>query len=109
MPQTQTQPSSHRAPALRRVPAIGFLDADSVKTACHEAEVVLQTAPLCPTCRRVLRQLHDRLGSTLFYDDDPRALITAFDVADRTDCSVKLLAACIVEFGRPRESVSAGH
>jgi len=88
------------------MPALGFLEAQSVAEASPEARMILSTAPLCPTCRRVLRQLYDRLGTTLYYDDNPATLLRSFDVVDRTDCALRLLAACIVEFGRPRISVA---
>jgi hypothetical protein len=51
----------------------------------------------------VIEQRFDRLGSTLFRDDDPYELARCFDGADA--CTVRLLAACIVLFGRDRESV----
>ena len=57
----------------------------------------------CEHCRRILAERFDRLGSTLFSDDDPRDLAACFDGADA--CTIRLLAACIVLFGRPRESV----
>ncbi len=107
MAQAQNETLSPRPhPSQETAPALGFLEADSFREAADETRMVLSTAPLCPSCRRVLRQMHERLGSTLFYDDDPGVLIRAFDVADRSECTLRLLAACIVEFGRPRERIS---
>ncbi len=44
----------------------------------------------------------ERLGSTLFLDDDPDKLAEAFAPAERLRFTPQVLAACIVIFGRER-------
>ena len=83
--------------------AFRYFDAASFSAARRLALAAYVDAQRCPRCRRVLAERFDRLGSTLFSDDDPRELACSFDGADA--CAVRLLAACIVLFGRPRESV----
>jgi hypothetical protein len=101
--------SSHGQPVARRVrrpdpfcPALRFFGAFSLRDARDAAANVLAAAGHCPRCTRVLAQRFDKLGSTLFYDDDPRALIRVFAAEDRDACTLRLLAACIVVHGRAR-------
>jgi len=90
--------------ALSQVtPALRCLDAPRLGVAKRLALAAYQDALHCERCRRVLAERFDRLGSTLFSDDDPRELAACFDAPDA--CTVRLLAACIVLFGRSRESV----
>jgi hypothetical protein len=49
-----------------------------------------------------LARVFERIGSTLFFDDDPEQLMLAFNADSRDGMSPRLLAACIVLFGRPR-------
>jgi hypothetical protein len=84
------------APALRHFAVATFEEAAPL------ARAIYDSAARCPRCRRVLAHLFDRLGSTIFRDDDPRSLARAFDAADRDACTVRLLAACIVMYGRDR-------
>ena len=86
-----------------------YLDATSFEEARQSALRVLELAADCPRCKRVLHQLHERIGSTLFLDDDPRLLARAFDAADREGCAQSVLAACIVLFGRARVPAHAVH
>lgn len=84
-------------------PALRYLQVPPSGAAMRIAFTVYLEAQQCEHCRCVLAERFDRLGSTLFSDDDPRDLAACFDGADA--CTVRLLAACIVLFGRPRESV----
>lgn len=85
-----------------------LFDCATIAEARPLAEAFLtRVSTTCSRCARVLSQLADRVGSTLFYDDDPRALAQLFDLADRDACTLRLLAACIVCHGRARVSLSA--
>jgi len=46
--------------------------------------------------------MFERIGSTLFIDDDPEELILAFDPAETDGDALRTLAACIVLTGRSR-------
>ena len=82
--------------------ALNVLNADSLPDARKRAHRVLTKAQRCPCCSTLLGHVYDRLGSTLFIDDDPRALVSAFDATDRDPFSQQVLAALIVLRGRPR-------
>ena len=82
--------------------ALRCLDSTSLDEARPSAVSELRAAERCECCKRVLSQLHERVGSTLFRDADPAQLALAFDATDRKECTVRLLAAYIVLFGRPR-------
>ena len=88
------------APALRYFEAADFIDATA------PARALYASAAHCPRCRALLEHRFERLGSQLFRDEDPRWLARAFAAADRDGCSVRLLAACIVLFGREREPLA---
>jgi hypothetical protein len=90
------EPAPHPS-GLRYFEAATFEEARSLALAAY------LEARHCVHCCRVIEQRFDRLGSTLFRDDDPYELARCFDGADA--CTVRLLAACIVLFGRDRESV----
>jgi hypothetical protein len=92
-------------PAVRPEVASGlrYFEAATLDEARSLARAVYLDARHCARCRRVLEERFDRVGSTLFRDDDPHELACCFDAAD--GCTVRLLAACIVLFGRDRESV----
>ena len=89
------------APASR-APALTWFDAATFSAALPKARATYAKAACCLRCRQLLAHRFDRLGSTLFRDDNTRALLEAFDTADRDQCSERLLAACIVLFGRDR-------
>jgi hypothetical protein len=90
--------------ALSQVaPALRYFDVTTHGAATRLALAAYLDARRCARCRRILAESFERLGSTLFSDDDPRELARCFDGADA--CTVRLLAACIVLFGRPREGV----
>jgi hypothetical protein len=94
-----SQVASCKAPALAYFAAASFEDARPL------ARSIFQNAATCARCRNLLAHRFDRLGSTLFRDEDPRMLARAFDAADRDACTVRLLAACVVLFGREREGL----
>jgi hypothetical protein len=93
------RPSARDALAQR---ALRFFDGAPFDEAKLHARRLVAAAERCARCTRVLHQLRDRLGSTLFFDDDPRQLIQAFDPEDRDGCTLRMLAACIVLYGRER-------
>ncbi len=82
--------------------ALRYFRAKTFWEAAGSACAFLRSAEMCPRCSRALAHLYDRLGSTLFRDDDPHALIGAFDPEDRNSCTLQVLAACIVLNGRDR-------
>ncbi len=97
----------HDIPAQRKstAPALRYFESSTFDEARDAACTVYAGVQSCLRCRRVLALRFDRLGSTLFRDDDPRSLVRAFDAADRDGCTIRLLAACVVLFGRDRMSV----
>lgn len=86
-------------------PALRYFDAATFDEALPAARTLYASVDHCTRCRRLLAHRFERLGSTLFRDDDPRLLARAFEPMDRDGCTVRLLAACIVLFGREREHV----
>ncbi|GMU61011.1 MAG: hypothetical protein AMXMBFR34_27740 [Myxococcaceae bacterium] len=84
-----------------------MLGSKSLGEARRRATKILSDAMRCPRCQSLLGHLFDRLGSTLFLDDDPVALECAFDPADRDEFAPRVLAACIVLSGRPRVAAFA--
>jgi hypothetical protein len=53
-------------------------------------------------CSRAITQLYECIGSTLFRDDDPKALLEAFEPQDQNPCTLKILATSIILYGRDR-------
>jgi len=92
-PQSANEPSTS---------ALDYFHASSFCGAVRSARAVLRDATSCPRCSRALAHLYDRLGSTLFRDDDPHALIRAFHPEERNSCTLQVIAACIVLHGRDR-------
>jgi hypothetical protein len=82
--------------------ALRYFHANAFWEAARSARALLLGAKTCLGCSRALAHLYDRLGSTLFRDDDPQALIDAFDPEDRNSCTLGILAACIVLNSRER-------
>lgn len=82
--------------------AVRMLGARSLPEARREAAHTLKHARRCECCKSLLDHLFDRLGSTLFLDDDPEELAQAFEEAERDRFSPRVLAACIVLGGRAR-------
>ena|SRR5215813_4473235 len=83
-----------------------FFCASTFWEAQGPARAFLSSVQFCPHCSRAYDRLHERLGSTLFFDDDPLALIWAFEAEDRNPCTAQVIAACIVLHGRERETVA---
>jgi hypothetical protein len=97
----------HRGRALDEPPprglkALAALRVASLREARRRAARVLTKAQRCPRCRTLLDHVFDCLGSTLFIDDDPHALMSAFKPTECDQFSEKVLAALIVLNGRPR-------
>jgi hypothetical protein len=90
------------SPTTNVAKALRYFHAKTFREAAVAARAHLRNAENCPRCSHALANLHDRLGSTLFRDDDPRALIAAFDPEERNSCTLQILAACIVLNGRDR-------
>jgi hypothetical protein len=85
-----------------KLKALDVLGVSSMAAAKKRATDVLTTALRCPCCQSMLGHLFDRLGSTLFLDDDPLQLARAFEPSERDESCTRVLAACIVLSGRPR-------
>jgi hypothetical protein len=98
---TDDVPAAPRSTA----PALKYFAAATFEEAATAARALYASVEACPRCHNLLAHRFERLGSRLFRDDDPRMLARAFDAADRDGCTVRLLAACIVLFGRDRESL----
>jgi hypothetical protein len=86
----------------RGLRALVILRAHDLPEARARALIELLSAGRCQRCRSVLAHLYDRVGSTLFVDDDPDALARMFEPCERDGETSRLLAACIVLGGRPR-------
>jgi len=82
--------------------AFDVLGVKSLSQAKKRATQVLSDALRCPCCQGLLAHLFDRVGSTLFLDDDPSALERCFEPGERDDSAARVLAACIVLSGRAR-------
>lgn len=91
-------------PPLGEAPlkAVSLLGVERLAEARARAEHALKGARRCSCCRGVLAHVYDRLGSTLFLDDDPEQLARAFDDDERDAFTARVLAACIVLSGRER-------
>ncbi|NTX05714.1 hypothetical protein [Myxococcus sp. CA040A] len=95
-------------PSLGEAPfkAVRLLGVERLVEARVRAEHALDGARRCPCCRGLLEHVYDRLGSTLFLDDDPELLARAFDDDERDAFTARVLAACIVLSGRERVAVA---
>lgn len=87
---------------LRHFKAFDLLSVATLSKARRRAEHVLAKAKECERCRTLLDHVFDCIGSTLFIDDDPHALLNAFKPAECDQFSEQVLAALIVLRGRPR-------
>jgi hypothetical protein len=67
-----------------------------------EAEHQLARVTPCRCCVNPRVHLSRYIGSTLFLDDDPAELQQAIPPAERARWTVRLIAACIVLYGRAR-------
>lgn len=88
------------------LPCLKALCVASFSVARRRADGVLAKARRCPRCRALLAHVFECVGSTLFLDDDPHALIGSFQPAERDQFSERVLAALIVLQGRPRSAPS---
>jgi hypothetical protein len=86
----------------RAAKAFEVLGVTSLRQAKKRATEVLSDALRCPCCQGLLAHLFDRVGSTLFLDDDPSVLERCFEPGERDGSAARVLAACIVLSGRPR-------
>ncbi|MDB4971278.1 MAG: hypothetical protein JWN44_6967 [Myxococcales bacterium] len=82
--------------------ALRYFAAHTMDDALGQAAHELAAARRCACCSSALAHLRDRLGSTLFLDDDPALLAAAFPLHERDRFTPRLLAACILLYGRPR-------
>jgi hypothetical protein len=82
--------------------AVRLLGARHLPEARHRAEHTLKGARRCACCASLLTHVFDRVGSTLFLDDDPETLAQALEESERDQFSPRVLAACIVLLGRAR-------
>lgn len=87
--------------------AVSLLGVERLAEARTRAEHALKDARRCSCCKGVLEHVYDRLGSTLFLDDDPEQLARAFDDDERDAFTARVLAACIVLSGRERVAAMA--
>jgi hypothetical protein len=96
--------STRREPAFdeEACPARRYFQGHTHEAALREAEGVLAEARPCRCCRSAVAHLFDRIGSTLFLDDDPVELAGRFDPDERDAFTPRVLAACILLRGRPR-------
>jgi hypothetical protein len=86
----------------RYLKAFDSLSVASLAEARRRAERVLAKAKRCQRCRTLLNHVFDCLGSTLFIDDDPHMLVSAFNPTECDQFSERVLAALIVLRGRTR-------
>ncbi|WP_147450537.1 hypothetical protein [Corallococcus carmarthensis] len=82
--------------------AVRALGAQGLADARRRGARALEEAWRCTCCRSLLAHVFERVGSTLFLDDDPDALARSFDDSERDRYSARVLAACIVMVGRER-------
>lgn len=99
MPNAATHVAERTHASKKLLHLLGAYDADD---AYRLAEHELAGARHCPCCKTLLAHLTDRLGSVLFADDDPDRLAALFSPEERDEFTPRLLAACILLYGRPR-------
>jgi hypothetical protein len=87
--------------------AVRLLGAEGLVEARRRAGHALEQAWRCDCCSSLLAHIFERVGSTLFLDDDPEQLAQAFEDRERDRFSARVLAACIVLAGRERVPVAA--
>jgi hypothetical protein len=94
------QPTDEPPPG--HLKALEALHVATLSEARHRADQVLAKAKRCQCCRTLLAHVFDCLGSTLFLDDDPHALLSSFKPDECDQFGEQVLAAVIVLNGRPR-------
>lgn len=91
--------------ASHAMDALHYFRGPSFTQVIHQAEAALSGPAGCECgCPSRLAHIHQRLGSTFYFDDDPRQLVQAFPRAERAVFTPQVLAACIVLTGRRRIS-----
>ena len=90
-----------------RSKALAALDARTATEARAEAERELARARPCGCCVGPRAHLATHVGSILFLDDDPAELQRAIPRAEHAWWTRRLVAACIVLYGRPRLTLFA--
>jgi hypothetical protein len=96
------EPSQPQRSSSKACDALG---ADNLTHARSLAETELARGPRCGCCLTPQIHLTRFVGSTLFLDDDPTKLLAAFPRDARGQFTTRLIAACIVLFGRARVSL----
>lgn len=89
------------------IKALRYFAGHSLTEAHQQAELELASARCCACCSSLLAHLRERLGSIIFLDDDPEELARAFSADERDEYTPRLLAACVLLYGRPRQSLYA--
>lgn len=84
------------------MPALRVLAARDLDEGRRRARELLRAARPCRCCKTATAHVFDRIGSTLFYDDDPAKLREAFDPEERERFTPEILAAAILVHGRAR-------
>lgn len=92
-------PSSQHVRVAARRRGTPVMDAS---TARRLAVRTLAQAPCCSCCDSLIHHVYLRIGSTLFFDDEPSKLLSSFSAAERAFVTPQVLAACIVLNGRER-------
>jgi hypothetical protein len=95
-----------RAKALPK--ALIVLGADTFSEAVASARREIDRGPFCRCCVSAHVHLTRFVGSTLFLDDDPRQLQLAIPPEERLKWTPRVLAACIVLYGRARVELRHG-
>jgi hypothetical protein len=89
-------------PSRPPLKALATLGASSPSQARADAERELARARPCRCCLTPRIHLTKYVGSTLFLDDDPAELQRAIPRAEHSSWTQRLVAACIILYGRPR-------
>ena len=70
----------------------------------RQAMVELNGPSGCSCCPSRLAHIHQRLGATFFFNDNPEQLVLAFPPSERSTFTPTVMAACILLTGRKRTS-----
>ena len=98
-------PATSSLTADEEPPARRWFGGHTLEDAVRQARIELASARACPCCATLLAHVHERIGSTLFLDDDPVQLAAAFDATERDVFTPRVLAACVLLYGRARVGV----
>jgi hypothetical protein len=86
----------------RHLKAVQALGAHNLFEARAIARRELEDESACSCCRSPRDHLARFVGSTLYFDDDPAHLRRAIPFEERLQWTPRILAACIVLYGRER-------